>query len=246
MLINDSIPTKHLHWENVWNICERAERASFKNLAFSHSITAISLNNLLVLQILCFRNIFNFRCQHSPYIYNHQINAVSFYYSWYGAMYINDQYTDKTLTLRKCMCMRASEASELRKFRYFYILKLLFLRYFVGTSDALSYKWHACRLTCTDKFINVPTNLSMYRQISKCTDKSPKRHYWGAIAPPAPPLATLMWLRFIKPCDILGWSLVSFLLSRPGPDHGPDYLLLSEDLSSFLTFLHNLPFTSSL
>ena len=182
LYINDSIPTKHLHWENVWNICERAERASFKNLAFSHSNTAISLNNLLVLQILCFRNIFNFRCQHSPYIYNHQINAVSFYYSWYGAIY-KRQYTDKTLTLRKCMCMRASEASELRKFRYFYILKLLFLsifcryiRGFVGTNDMLV-------------GLHVPTNLSMYRQISKCTDKSPKRHYWGggAIACPPPP-----------------------------------------------------------
>ena len=97
------------------------------------------------------------------------------------------QYTSKTLTLRKCMCMRASEASELRKFRYFYILKLLFLsifcryiRCFVGTNDMLV-------------GLHVPTNLSMYRQISKCTDKSPKRHYWGGGAlPPPPPLATLM------------------------------------------------------
>ena len=69
--------------------------------------------------------------------------AVSFYYSWSGAIY-KQQYTDKTLTLRKCMCMRASGASELRKWRYFYILKLLFLsifgryiRYFVGTNDML-------------------------------------------------------------------------------------------------------------
>ena len=53
-----SIPTKHLHWENVCNICERAKRASFKKFAFSHSNTAISLNHiLLVLQILSFRNI---------------------------------------------------------------------------------------------------------------------------------------------------------------------------------------------
>ena len=78
------------------------------------------------------------------------------------------QYTDKTLTLRKCMCMRANGASELRKFRYFYILKPLFLsifcryiRYFVGT------KWYACRLTCTNKFSNVPTNFQMYRQKSE-------------------------------------------------------------------------------
>ena len=77
-------------------------------------------------------------------------------------------------------------ASELRKFRYFYILKLLFLsifcrciRCFVGTNDMLV-------------GLHVPTNLSMYRQISKCTDKSPKRHYWGGVGwrgqlPPLPP-----------------------------------------------------------
>ena len=33
------------------------------------------------------------------------------------------QYTDKTLTLWKSMYMRASGASELRKFLYFYINK---------------------------------------------------------------------------------------------------------------------------
>ena len=79
--------------------------------------------------------------------------------------------------MRKCMCMRASEASELRKFWYFYILKLLFLsifcryiRCFVGTNA-----WHACRLTCTDKFPNVPTKVS-------------KIHYWGGGGqlPPCP------------------------------------------------------------
>ena len=111
---------------------------------------------------------------HSAYTYT--INAVSFYYLWNGAIY-KRQYTDKTLTLRTCMCMRASVASELRKFWHFYILKLLFLsifcryiRYFVGTNDML-------------------VGLYMYRQISKCTDKSPKRHYGGgggAIAPLPP------------------------------------------------------------
>ena len=87
-------------------------------------------------------------------------------------------------------CMRASGASELRKFWLFYILKLLFLsifcryiRYFVGTNDML-------------------VGLYMYRQISKCTDKifkctdkTPKKHYWGGSCPPptpCPPLATLM------------------------------------------------------
>ena len=85
------------------------------------------------------------------------------------------------------MCMRASGASELRQFWLFYILKLLFLsifcryiRYFVGTNDML-------------------VGLYMYRQIFKCTDKTPKKHYWGGgqlpPCPPPPPLATLMqWL----------------------------------------------------
>ena len=49
------------------------------------------------------------------------------------------------------------------------------------------YKLHACRLTC-------------YRQISKCTDKTLKKHYGGGgqpappppPPPPPPPLATLM------------------------------------------------------
>ena len=61
------------------------------------------------------------------------------------------------------MCMRASGASELRIFRYFYILKLLFLsifcryiRYFVGTNDTLV-------------GLHVPTNFQMYRQNSDKT-----------------------------------------------------------------------------
>ena len=56
-------------------------------------------------------------------------NAVSFYYLWYGAIY-KRQYTDKRVTLSKCMCMWAS---ELRKFWHFHILKLLLFQYFVGT-----------------------------------------------------------------------------------------------------------------
>ena len=51
--------------------------------------------------------------------------------------------------------MRASGASELRQFWHFYILKLLFLSIFCR------YKWHACRLTCTDKFPNILTNTNI-------------------------------------------------------------------------------------
>ena len=64
----------------------------------------------------------------------------------------------QTLILSKCMCMRASGASELRKCWRFYILKLLFLsifcwysRYFVGTNDTLV-------------GLHVPTNFLIYRQ----------------------------------------------------------------------------------
>ena len=176
IFINDSIPTKHLHWENVCNICERA-------LTFSHFHILI----LLFPSIFCwdFRYFVSETCLISG----------------------KRQYTDKTLTLRKYMCMRASEASELRKFRYLYILKLLFFLYFVGTSDALSVQRHA-----VSAYNHVPTNFSMYRQISKCTDKSPKRHYWGgAIAPlppPPPPLATLMTL-----ASLTDWRLMVLLPS---------------------------------
>ena len=151
---------------------------------------------MLVLQILCLRNTF-IQCTETyiaraseTYIFRTQIhlhtytiNAVPFNYLWYGAIY-KWQYTDKTLTLRKCMYMRTSGASELRNFSIFTFLKLLFLsifcryiRYFVGTNDMLV-------------GLHVPTNFQMYRQIFKCTDKTPKKHYWGggggAVAPPPP------------------------------------------------------------
>ena len=86
----------------------------------------------------------------------------------------------QTLTLSKCMCMRASGASELRKFWHFYILNLLFLsifcryiRYFVGTNDMLVGS-------------HVPTNFLIYRQtltLSKCmcmraSGASELRKFW--------------------------------------------------------------------
>ena len=84
------------------------------------------------------------------------------------------------------MCMRASGASELRKKKnHFHILKLLFFQYFVGTSDTLS-----VQMTCLSVY--------MYRQISKCTDKTPKKHYLGGSCPP---LATLM----MDITEIFGW-----------------------------------------
>ena len=80
------------------------------------------------------------------------------------------------------MCMRASGASELRKFGIFTFLNCYFFQYFVGiyTSDTLS-----VQMTCLSAY--------MYRHNSKCTDKTPKKHYLGGgQLPPCPPLATLM------------------------------------------------------
>ena len=108
----------------------------------------------------------------------------------------------QTLTLSKCMCMRLSGASELRKFWHFYILNLLFLlifcryiRYFVGTNDMLVGS-------------HVPTNFQMYRQ------KSEKALLGGAAAPPAPPppLATLM--RYSEKYGFLSWRKLICILCK--------------------------------
>ena len=67
---------------------------------------------------------------HTICIHIYTINAVPFCYLWYWR-YKRQHiklYTDKTLTLikKKKMYMRASGASEHRKFSHFHILKLLF------------------------------------------------------------------------------------------------------------------------
>ena len=65
---------------------------------------------------------------------HYTINAVSFNYLWYGAIY--DIILTNTITLRKIY----EYASELRKFSHFHILKLLFPSIFCDTSDTLSQK----------------------------------------------------------------------------------------------------------
>ena len=96
-------------------------------------------------------------------------------------MYRQISKYQQTLTLSKCMCMRAS---ELRKCWHFTFLNCYFFQYFVGTPDILS-----VQMTCLSAY--------MYRQISKCTDKfsnvptklrkSIIGGGGGAVAPPAPP-----------------------------------------------------------
>ena len=63
-----------------------------------------------------------------------------------------------------CMCMRAS----LENVGIFTFLNCYFFQYFVGTSDTLS-----VQMTCLSAYV-------MYRQISKSTDKTPKKYFfWG-------------------------------------------------------------------
>ena len=86
------------------------------------------------------------------------IQSMQFPFITYGiVIYINDSIYRQTLTLSKCVCMRASGASELRKFWHFTFLNCYFFQYFVGTSDTLS-----VQMTCLSAY--------MYRQISKCTE----------------------------------------------------------------------------
>ena len=106
--INDSVLTKHYHWEKSMNM--RASGAS-ELRKFSH---------LLILKPLFPSFCWYFRffvsetyifsgLQLHLHNYTCTINAVSFHYLWYGTIY--NQYADKTLTLRKYICERAERAS---------------------------------------------------------------------------------------------------------------------------------------
>ena len=77
-------------------------------------------------------------------------------------------------------------ASELRKFFAFLHSKTAISVNVLSVLQILCrYKWHACRLTCTDKFPNVPTKLR------KCNIGGGQLHPPPATPPPSP-LATLM------------------------------------------------------
>ena len=138
---------------------------------------------LLVLHILCLRNIFNCRCQiTSAYIYQ----SMQFPFITYGMVLYKRQHTDQaTNTYIEQMYVYAS---ELRKFGIFTFLNLYSFNILSVHQILCRYKWHACRLTCSDKFPNVPTNCQMYRQNSE-------KALWGGgdscHPPPPPPL----WLR---------------------------------------------------
>ena len=84
-------------------ICERAERASLEKFRISHSEN-------------CYFWYFDsetymFSCLKLHLHTYYTINAVSFYYFWYGAMY-KQHYTDNTLTSWISMYIYASERNE--------------------------------------------------------------------------------------------------------------------------------------
>ena len=90
--------------------------------------------------------------------------------------------------------MRASGASELRQFSHFYISKTATSFNILLVLQILCrYKWHACRLTCTDRFPNVPTK----------PRKSIMTGGGGAIAPCPPGYANALALSLSPPLDLI-------------------------------------------
>ena len=98
-------------------------------------------NNTVIITWYTVCKQYNLNCQVSKYICTHNLQSMQ----CYGT--INDSMTDKTL--RKIY----EYASELRKCLHFHIQKLLFFSIFL---ELCRYKWHTCRLICTDRFPNVP------------------------------------------------------------------------------------------
>ena len=99
------------------------------------------------------------------------------HYLWYGTI------IEKTVCRQNTnMYMRAS----LETFLHFHIQKLLLLSVFC---------WYFRNFVVTNYIL---VGLTMYRQISKCTDKTPKKALLGGggggrLLPPPPP--PTLWLR---------------------------------------------------
>ena len=111
------------------------------------------------------------KLQSAWYLY-HQRSSLFLLTVWHYIKYTNDSIPTKHWHWTN-LCMYVY-ASELRTFTHFYILKVkLLLLSICCWYFRYRYKWHACRLTCTNK--------------------TPKKHWWGGgggeIAP-AP-----LWLR---------------------------------------------------
>ena len=117
------------------------------------------------------------------YMHTYTINAVSFYFLWYGAIY-KRQCINKTLTFRKyyVYASERAERASLEHFAFSHSKTSISFNILLVLQLSCRYKWHACRLTCTDKFPNVPTKL--------------RKSIIGGLLPPPPPsgYASALWL----------------------------------------------------
>ena len=87
-------------------------------------------------------------------------------------------YRQNTNTEKMYVCMYVCASERAKRASLENVGIFAFFQYFVGTSDTLS-----VQMTCL--------SAHMYRQISKCTDKTPKGIIGGGGNAPPPP-ATLM------------------------------------------------------
>ena len=157
--------------ENLWGACvppgpRRADSSELRKFSHFHILKLLFPSTFCWYIVKIYFKVSNYIC-----IFLHRyIQSMQFPFITYGmAQWYKRQYTDKTLRLRESIYMWAS---ELRNFLYSN-LKLLFFpcifcwyfRYFVGTNDML-----------VDRLIK---KYVFYRQISKCTDKTPRKHYGG-------------------------------------------------------------------
>ena len=91
------------------------------------------------------------------------------------------------------MNVRARGVSELRTVLHYLFKNCYLIQYFVGTSETLLVQTWSYKLHGTNDILvglHVPTDFK------KCTDKTPKKHYWGN--PPPPPLATLVLISALR------------------------------------------------
>ena len=135
------------------------------------------------------------------------MNTVPCYYLWFGVVY-KRQYKQNT-KLRKSMYMRVS----LKIFAF--LLNLLYISFNIYYFRILCrYKWHACRLTCTDKFPNVPTKLwkgSRYNDLESAREARGKFKDFSVF------IVFLCWIKrfetfIVFKCNI--WICYLFKLSK--------------------------------
>ena len=147
--INNSIG----HWENLWTNYA-SERGASELGNFSH----FHILKLLFPSIFCWYFWYFISKTHifSGLKLHLHIQSMQFPVITYGmALYINDSYVyrqNTNIEENLCICERAERAS----LEFF---SRIFTLIFTLLQILCRYTWHACRLTCSNKFRNVPTKL---------------------------------------------------------------------------------------